>query len=454
MGTRTSTHLGKKGGVGALSKTATRKYHQEILRHAEEWRDTVSSQVDEYLSEYNRLECEYFHYNSKTAKLRRRVRSADSWNLQIIFNSLSAKLARNEAKMGTAMEKQREKANKVCFLLDQVTHHGWKDLYPLVESTIEWELDRVHMEEETIAVECHSNVGELKAKLNTLEEEETTGSPRSFHGTSENVDDADAPTLRIDPSKPTLFLDDACPFTARVWITLLEKEADPFHPTGFHVIPVCSSNSQDPGMRLLKSLGMSASPVLVHNGNIFSESSRVAEYIDRAIHHPLYHSIPPLQPNSPTDVFNMKVFLKRHSKISEVFYNLMDSDDETARPQLAKELFDILGLIDEDLRKFPGPYFCGKQFTLADVSIFPFVEHIQIILDSFGGTRIPESLTFLLEWFDIVSRRPSIQLVTSDRTEESMQRNSLLKSTKRGDYLIEYHQHRCDHAERSRRASF
>jgi glutathione S-transferase len=101
--------------------------------------------------------------------------------------------------------------------------------------------------------------------------------------------------------------------------------------------------------------------------------------------HPLYHSIPPLRPNSPIDVFNMKTFMKRHSKIAEVFYNLMDSDDESSR------------LIDEDLRKFQGPYFCGQQCTLAAVSLFPFVEHIKIILASFGATVIPESLTSLPE---------------------------------------------------------
>eukprot|EP00980_Cylindrotheca_fusiformis_P030663 scaffold25190_cov137-Cylindrotheca_fusiformis.AAC.3 len=435
----------KEGFSGESPEAATRKYRQEILRHAVEWRDTVTSQVDGKLSEYRRLEREYFHYNSKTARLRRRVHGTESWNMvSALNNRLAEKLARNEKKMQESVTKHREMANEVCFLLEQVTNHGWKDLYPLVASTMEWETDRVIMEDETIGTGLPATLDKLADQVDNLQVE-AASTPRSFLGTSDNVEDANA--VQIDPAKPTLFLDDACPFAARVWITLLEKEPDPLHPKGFHVIPVCATNSEDPGLMLLKSLGMDMSPVLVHNGNVFSDSIRVAEYVDRAVHHPLYQSIPALIPKNPTDLFNMKAFLQRHSKISEVFYSLMDSEDESARPHLAKELFDILGLIDEDLRKFAGPYFCGNQFTLADVSIFPFVEHIQIILSTFGGIKIPESLTALLEWFDIVSLRPSVQLVTADRTEESLQRNSYLTSMKRGEYLIEYHQHRVEFSE-------
>jgi glutathione S-transferase len=379
-----SSLLAAQNVAGAQNESTIRKYQQDILRHAEEWQDTVTSQVDEKVAEYKTLKREYFHYNFKTAKLRRRAHIADSWNIQLVSNMLSKKSSRNESKMEVVVKKYKEKTNEICFLLEQVTNHGWKDLYPLVESTIEWEIDRLSKEQEPYGTVLIATLDKMKLEIAILEEEETAPS-RSFHGTSECIENADALSLQIDPSKPTLFLDDACPFTARVWITLLEKEADPFNPTGFHVIPVCTANSQDPGLSLLKSLGMDASPVLVHNGNVFSESTRVAEYIDKAFRHPLYHSIPPLRPNSPIDVFNMKTFMKRHSKIAEVFYNLMDSDDESSR------------LIDEDLRKFQGPYFCGQQCTLAAVSLFPFVEHIKIILASFGATVIPESLTSLPE---------------------------------------------------------
>jgi len=447
--------------------TLVQKYQREILRHAKDWQDAVTDEVDLRLEEFEHLERRYFACNTKTVRLRKRVHIADSWNLEFVSSKIQAHLLNSEQELAKLVQEHKDMSNETCFLLDQVTAHGWKDLYPLVESTMEWEVDRVHHEEDTNGQILPVALEQLKESFQILEEEELN-QPKSLHGMapvsstepSQENDNGDGteeskieqsvpPTFRIDPHKPTLFLDDADPFTARVWITLLEKEADPLHPTGFHVIPVSNIKSDDPGLQLLHSINQGKSPVLVHNGNIFTDSIRVSEYIDKAIRHPLYHSIPSLLPSSPIATFNMKTFLKRHARLSDVFYNLMDSDDDDARPQLAQELFDLLGLIDKDLQKFPGPYLCGSQFTLADVSIFPFVEHINIILASFGGTSIPASLSCLLEWYDVVSRRPSVQMVTADPVVNS---NSISSTNgqnqgqgkKRGEYLIEYHQQRCD----------
>jgi glutathione S-transferase len=432
--------------------TLMEKYQREILRHAEDWLEACMVQVDRKQKEHQELERRYFHCNTKTARLRKRARNADSWNLEFVSQKIQPHLEKSEAELAMLIQEHKDKANEVCFLLDEVTAHGWKDLYPLVESSMEWEVDRFHHDEDTNGQVLPVALEKLQASFRMLQEEELNR-PRSVHGMAQIEEEQgggveetksetqETPQFKIDPSKPTLFLDDADPFTARVWITLLEKEADPLHPTGFHVIPVCNINSEDPGLQLLNSINQTTSPVLVHNGNIFADSIRVSEYIDKAIRHPLYHSIPSLLPSRPIDTFNMKTFLKRHARISDVFYNLMDSDDDDARPQLAQELFDLLGMIDKDLQKFPGPYLCGSQFTLADVSIFPFVEHINIILASFGGTSIPESLSSLLEWYEVVSRRPSVQMVTADPLN-TVRTND--QGKKRVEYLIEYHQQRCD----------
>ncbi|KAL3941570.1 MAG: hypothetical protein SGBAC_004098 [Bacillariaceae sp.] len=442
----------------AQDLTLTEKYQREILRHAQDWQEACNEDVARKVKEYQELERRYFHCNTNTARLRKRANNADSWNLEFVLQKIQPRLEKSEAELAVLVQEHKEKANEVCFLLDEVTAHGWKDLYPMVESTMEWEVDRFHQNEDTNGQALPATLEKLESRFQMMQEEELN-QPRSLHGIAhvpqvgetmaEGLEEAKleepqeaSPQLQIDPSKPTLFLDDADPFTARVWIALLEKEADPLHPTGFHVIPVCNIDSEDPGLKLLYSMNQKTSPVLVHNGNIFADSIRVSEYIDKAIRNPLYHSIPSLLPSSPIDTFNMKTFLKRHTRISDVFYNLMDSDDDDARPQLAQELFDLLGLIDKDLQKFPGPYLCGSQFTLADVSIFPFVEHINIILASFGGASIPESLSHLLEWYEVVSRRPSVQMVTADPTNA----RSNARRKRRGEYLIEYHRQRCDYA--------
>ena len=352
------------------------QYRQDVLHHVMEWQETVTNQVDTALQEFKELEQKSFHYNVKIERLRRHINSSLSkWDWA--RTALEKRLVRNESKLKTVEEEFQKKSNETCFLLEQVTNCGWKDLYPLVKSTMEWEHGRLD-KEGAVFSEITPLIENMESTFPQVEEEQKRGHtmPVSFYGTADIIQDS------LKTSKPTLFLDDASPYGARAWIALLEKEIDPSQPIGFDVVPVCSvMGFEDPAVRLLDTLGMKnpSSPVLIHNGNVFADSTRISEYIDQAIYHPMYFGKPSLQPSDPLLLFNMKTFMERHNKIADVFFNLMDSKDENSRPRLAKELFELMGVIDQDLRKFQGPFLCGNHFTLADINIFPFMEHIKII---------------------------------------------------------------------------
>lgn len=103
--------------------------------------------------------------------------------------------------------------------------------------------------------------------------------------------------------------------------------------------------------------------------------------------------------------------MDHHSKIEAFFFALLDTDDQTSRGQSALGLWMLL---EEDLNKFPGPYLCGNQFTLADIHIFPFVDYILQVRrkqKQQHGHSIPSTLQALQSWYDKVSSRPSVQIV-------------------------------------------
>ena len=117
-------------------RTLVDKYQREILRHAKDWQDAVSKQVETKLQEFQDLEKRYFAQNTRTARLRKHAQNADEWNLEFVTQKIQPHLDQAEQELAALVQEHKEKANETCFLLDQVTAHGWKDLYPLVESTM------------------------------------------------------------------------------------------------------------------------------------------------------------------------------------------------------------------------------------------------------------------------------------------------------------------------------
>mmetsp|Transcript_25218 Transcript_25218/g.53313 ORF Transcript_25218/g.53313 Transcript_25218/m.53313 type:complete len:191 (-) Transcript_25218:704-1276(-) len=133
-------------------------------------------------------------------------------------------------------------------------------------------------------------------------------------------------------------------------------------------------------------------------------------------------------------------FISRHSQLPSLFHQLLTNPSASKRHHISVQLLNLLKLINVDLQTFDdGPYLLGKQFTLADIYIFPIVERIVVVLSTYRSFWIPPALTHLITWYDTVSDRPAVRAATSDRTTES-QNTYCYERIARNEYLIEVYE--------------
>jgi hypothetical protein len=124
------------------------EFSKSIIGYAVEWEDIVTSYGDVKIREVNELQKHRTHYDDKVGKLRETMRKLEAHG-KIPSDAATEKINRNEIKLREAWEAHEEAAGKLCVLLDVAVHDGWKDLYPLVMSAMEWEADRAAVENET-----------------------------------------------------------------------------------------------------------------------------------------------------------------------------------------------------------------------------------------------------------------------------------------------------------------
>ena len=301
-------------------------------------------------------------------------------------------------------------------------------------------------------------------------------------------------------TKPCLIFSDSDIYSAIAHICLLEKEDDttwrngggggggaaqsedqqlPLHPKLFSVVHACKPlmKHEDAGMRILKKLSKGTAsnnttttttttpninnnnnnnndnleiPVLLYENNILRETSEVERkrsglsglllprFIDESIG--AKHILSGGGDGGVTR-YNMNLFLQRHAALPNLFHSLLTSPSPTHRIELSTKLLNLLKLINSDLAQFfpSGPYLCGNQYTLADITIFPIIERIVVVLSTYRNFWIPPSLTHLIHWYEVMCDRPAIRVATADRTEESMHTYCYEKKS-RNDYLLEVYE--------------
>jgi len=255
----------------------------------------------------------------------------------------------------------------------------------------------------------------------------------------------------------------------------------PLHPKLFSVVHACKPlmRHEDAGMRILKKLNKGnltttsnntttndnnnnlEIPVLLHENNIFREITELERtrnglsglllprFIDESIgaKHILSgggggnnNNNNGIGGGGGITSYNMNLFIQRHAALPNLFHSLLTSPSPTHRIDLSTKLLNLLKLINSDLAKFPsGPYLCGNQYTLADISIFPIVERIVVVLSTYRNFWIPPSLTHLVHWYEVMCNRPAIRVATMDRIEESLNTYCYEKIS-RNEYLLEVYE--------------
>jgi len=159
---------------GALSLTAiqqlahnmherinTEEFDKYLLAYATEWEDIVTHRLDEEIQQVDQLQRQRLHYERKISGLRKRQNAMERRG-KAVAPAFAEKVARNEQKLTTAWETHEERASKLCILLEEVTDHGWKDLYPLIKNTMRFEINKISRDE--------ASYGRLKVTLEAMKQ--------------------------------------------------------------------------------------------------------------------------------------------------------------------------------------------------------------------------------------------------------------------------------------------
>jgi hypothetical protein len=127
---------------------SSQKYQQEVLGYCVEWEAVVSTRIDKEMAATTGFRETYNHYQGKVDAMRKKVNVQEAKGKDI-NESVAEKLARNEQKLDEASAEYETAAGPLCVLLEEVVHQGWKDLFPMVLTTMQWEADRSQREART-----------------------------------------------------------------------------------------------------------------------------------------------------------------------------------------------------------------------------------------------------------------------------------------------------------------
>ena len=127
------------------SKTNGMDYQRHVLDYVTEWEEVVSTMIKQELNMVKKLHRDRLHYEKKVESLRKNAVKAEAKGKEVKVAD-QEKLVRNEKKLKDAWQLHEQKAGEVCYLIEQVTIHGWKDFYPLVKNTMKWEVNRLGRE--------------------------------------------------------------------------------------------------------------------------------------------------------------------------------------------------------------------------------------------------------------------------------------------------------------------
>ena len=91
------------------------------------------------------------------------------------------------------------------------------------------------------------------------------------------------------------------------------------------------------------------------------------------------------------------------------FTFLMNKDVEKDA-EMAAEVEKALVIYEEALSRSAGPFLLGREFTLADVHVLPFIQRLVITLQHWKNYEIPkDKFPKLLLWFYICRERDSVK---------------------------------------------
>lgn len=135
---------------GLYGKVMELELKQKLFDYTKEWETIVTKKVDLSLAELKKLDGNQIHYRKKVKKLRDNVTKVEAkGGRKRTINKKKKKMKRNEGKLLNSEQNYETKAGQVCHLIEQIVDEGWRDLVPLVENALQWELRRYENDKAT-----------------------------------------------------------------------------------------------------------------------------------------------------------------------------------------------------------------------------------------------------------------------------------------------------------------
>ncbi|MCC5670065.1 glutathione S-transferase family protein [Nostoc sp. CHAB 5784] len=194
-----------------------------------------------------------------------------------------------------------------------------------------------------------------------------------------------------------LYFAKASTFSQRTRVVLLEKGID------FTPIEIDLQNKPD-GYTQISHYGKV--PAIKHGDVEIYESAIINEYLDEVFPEP------PLLPRDPAAKAIARIWIDyANTRLVPAFNKFLRGKDSQEQEQGRIEFTEALLYIEQEgLGK--GDYLLGEQFSLVDISFYPWFERLPL-LEHFRKFTLPAETPRLQTWWNLVRDRPSIQAVAN-----------------------------------------
>lgn len=188
-------------------------------------------------------------------------------------------------------------------------------------------------------------------------------------------------------------------FSQRTRVVLLEKGID------FTATEVDLQNKPDWFIQISR---YGKVPAIKHGDVELFESSIINEYLEEVF------PKPPLLPSDPAAKAIARIWIDyANTRLVPAFNKLLRGKDSTEQEQGRREFLEaLLYLEQEGISKLSGngPYWLGENFSLVDISFYPWFERLPV-LEHFRNFTLPTETPRLQEWWSVVRDRESIKAV-------------------------------------------
>lgn len=196
-----------------------------------------------------------------------------------------------------------------------------------------------------------------------------------------------------------LYFAKASTFSQRTRVVLLEKGID------FTPIEIDLQNKSE---EFLKISRYGKVPAIKHGDAQIYESAIINEYLDEVF------PLPPLLPSDPAAKAIARIWIDyANTRLVPAFNKLLRGKDDREQEQGRREFLESLLYIEQEgLGKSNGQYLLGDNFSLVDISFYPWFERLPV-LEHFRNFSLPSETPRLQNWWSAVRDRDSIRAVAN-----------------------------------------